>query len=75
MAKLLGGELEIKLELTRDGTGMVVACSAHYGVEAEEYGISMRKGLPIELTPAQETAVKSFASQVVAKIKEYEGVA
>ena len=74
MAKLLKDQLEIRLDLNRANGQVTVACSAHYEVNANEYGMSERRGLPIKLTPQQEQAVKGFTAQVVAQIKQHEGV-
>ncbi len=74
MAKIVKGELQIVLDLTREGSEVEVACSAHYEVTADEYGMSMRKGCPIELTATQKTAIENFAKQVIQKVKQHEDV-
>lgn len=72
MAKIVNEELEIKLVLRREEGEVSVDCSAHYEVSSE--GVSQRRGCPIELTSAQETAIKNFAGQVIAQVREHEGV-
>ena len=74
MAKLLRDNLEISIKLERQNGEIVIDCSAHYEVSAEEYGMSARKGTPIVLSDAQEAAIKKFAGQVITEIKAQEAI-
>lgn len=72
MAKRIKNPFEIKIIITEQGTDIDV--SAHYET-ACEYGSLGRKGLPIELTPAQEQKVVDFAKNIVLpQIKDNEGL-
>lgn len=62
---------ELKVEFDKVGE---ITVSAHYGIGSE--GIEMRRGMEPELSTAEETQIKNFASNVVLpKIKEHEGIA
>jgi len=74
MAKLLRDNLEISIKLERQNGEIVIDCSAHYEMVAEEYGMSARKGCPIVLSDVQETAIKKFAGQVIKEIKDHESI-
>jgi len=74
MAKLLQDNLEISIKLERQNGEIVIDCSAHYEVSAEEYGMSSRKGTSIILSDVQETAIKKFAGQVIKEIKDHEAI-
>ena len=74
MAKLLQDNMEISIKLERQNGEIVIDCSAHYEIAAEEYGMSARQGTPIVLSDAQETAIKKFAGQVIKEIKDHEAI-
>lgn len=66
MGKEIKNPILVQLEFEQDNEKWEVTPSGHYGVGATEYPeFNHRKGLPIELTPAQETAIKDFAKVVV----------
>jgi len=72
MAKRLENPFEIKIIITEQGTDVDV--SAHYGTSCE-HGELGRKGIPIELTPAQEQKVVDLAKHIILpRIKEAEGI-
>jgi len=66
MAKKIKNPIEIKLVFEHGEMTWEIDPSVHYGVGASEYPeFNHRKGMPIELTPAQETQIKNFAKDVV----------
>ena len=66
MAKITKNPILIQLEWTHEGDTWTVNPSVHYVVGADEYPeLDTRKGMPIVLTPTQETQVKAFAKNVV----------
>jgi len=73
MTKNLHNPLELSVVIQYDGTDVTTDLSAHYGRESD--GVSDRKGIPVTLTPAQETTIKQFVVNVVIpQIKAAEGI-
>jgi len=65
MGKVIKNPIEVKLVFKADG-GWHLIPSVHYGVGAEEYpDLSIRKGMPLVFTPAQETAIIQMAADIV----------
>lgn len=64
MPKEIKNPVEVKLEFTEENNTISLEVSAHYGVSCE-YGDLGRRGMPIELTPSEEQAVKDMAIAVV----------
>ena len=66
MGKKIKNPIELKLVFNREDDSWEIEPSAHYGVGAEEYPeFNHRKSMPVVLTPAQETQIKSFAKDVI----------
>lgn len=73
MAKLLLNPMELQVKFEYDGTDVSVKLSAHYGRGSD--GVQDRQGIPITLTSAQETTIKSFTKNVIIpQIKAQEGI-
>ncbi len=63
--------LTLIIELTKEGANpMEVTCRADYEVTSD--GVRESRSLEVELTASQETSIKSFAQQVVNKVKQVE---
>ena len=61
MARIIKNPIEVKLIFEKNNGDWVLEPSVHYGVGATEYPeFNHRKGLPVELTPTQETQIKNF---------------
>jgi len=66
MAKRIKNPIEVKLMFNQGNGNWELDPSVHYGVGADEYPqFNHRKGIPVELTPAQETQIKNFANDVI----------
>jgi len=66
MPKIIKNPILVQLEFRYDTGTWEVTPSVHYGVGATEYPeFNHRKGIPVELTPEQETAIKDFAKDVI----------
>lgn len=66
MGKIIKNPIELKLVFDHSDGNWVLDPSVHYGVGADEYPeFNHRKGMPVVLSPAQETMVKNFAGDVV----------
>ena len=66
MAKLIKNPIELKLVFNHDDGAWHLDPSVHYGVGATDYPeFNMRKGMPIVLTPGQETAVIQMAANMI----------
>jgi len=76
MAKKIKNPIEIKFLFEGEGIDGEMDLSAHYGVGADEYlEFNNRKGMPIVLTPTQETQIKRFAKDVIyPQILDNEGI-
>uniref|UniRef100_A0A6M3IPB3 Uncharacterized protein n=1 Tax=viral metagenome TaxID=1070528 RepID=A0A6M3IPB3_9ZZZZ len=65
MAKQVN-KVEIKIEAERDGTNVNIKETATIFVTADEYPeFEAKKGIEIELTPAQETAIINHIKTIV----------
>jgi hypothetical protein len=66
MAKVIQNPIEVRLTFLH-GPGWSVQVDAHYGVSADEYPdlATTRKGIPIQLTQAQQDTIIQVASAVV----------
>lgn len=64
-------EMTIQLDLSKDSDGEIqVEASAHVAMGTTEYpDINYRKGITLELTGQQETAVINFAKTIIQKVK------
>ena len=60
----------IHLVLEREGGVVKVSGQADYEVTSED--LMENRSLDIKFTPAQETSIKSFAQQIVNKVKQVE---
>lgn len=75
MAKELANPLQLVVDFEAVDADITVELSAHYKL-TDEYGLEMRKGMPITLTPSQETNIKDFTKNVILpQIKSNEGIA
>jgi len=71
--KAIANPFELIVKFQYNGVNVEVDLSAHYGVTSE--GVTDRRGVPIELTPTNKTAIKNFVKNVVIpQIKTHEGV-
>tara|TARA_Y100000310_G_scaffold304995_1_gene344702 strand:+ start:10 stop:222 length:213 start_codon:yes stop_codon:yes gene_type:complete len=67
MAKIVKDNFLVQVERLE---GEIV-CSAHYSVMSE--GVEQKRGMKIELTPAQETSIENFVMNVVLpEVKDHE---
>ena len=65
MAKQVN-KVEIKIEVERDGTDVSISEMATIFVTTDEYPeFEIKRGISIELTPTQETAIKNHIRNVV----------
>lgn len=74
MGKYLNDPMELRVVFSAQSTPVEVELSAHYTM-ACDHGLEMSRGVPIDLTPAQETAIKNFTREVILPtIKQNEGI-
>ena len=65
MAKIIK-KVTVQIEVTKDNGDVSVSETAHLTIGAEEYpDFECRKGIPITLTPTQETAIINHVKNVV----------
>jgi len=66
MAKTIKNQIELKLLFEYSDGSWDLDPSVHYGIGVEEYPeFNQRKGLQVELTPAQKAAVIQMAVDVI----------